>query len=113
TLAITSPPSTIGDDAVPYQGAVSLNSREKSLRQRRVPVPASKEERIPPMPSVNTRPSWTAGVDLGPGPCWLAAGLTRYGAAYAARHRILPCSGSMAESTSSPCCRVKTKILPP
>src|SRR5579859_2686570 len=74
TCAISSPRSTTGDIAVPNNGEVSANCLENSLRQRSSPVAPSKQERMPPIPSVYTRPPEKTGVDFGPSPCFTAAG---------------------------------------
>src|SRR5712692_10245106 len=74
TCAMSRPRSTTGDMAVPNSGEVSLNCLENSLRQRTAPVAASKQERIPLIPSVYNLPPAKTGVDFGPSPCFPAAG---------------------------------------
>src|SRR6185436_9398264 len=74
-------PSMSGDVAVPYCGSTA----GAGIRHRSLPVARSNADRMPPIPSVKTRPPAIAGVDFGPGPCAHAAELTVYGAGYAAR----------------------------
>src|SRR5688500_10547559 len=88
--------STSGEVAVPYSGRTS----GAGTRQRSLPLARSNDDRLPPIPSVKTRPPAMAGVDFGPGPCERAAGLTSYGAGYAARQISLPEFRSSARTIS-------------
>src|SRR6185295_12360088 len=96
TWTMTPPPSTSGDVAVPYKGSTP----GAGIRQTSLPLARSKADRMPPIPSVKTRPPAMAGVDFGPGPCAHAAELTVYGAGYAARQISLPVAASRARTIS-------------
>src|SRR6188508_2361262 len=76
TWTMTLVPSTRGDVAVPYCGSTP----GAGTRQRSLPLARSNADRMPPIPSVKTRPPAMAGVDFGPAPCDCAAGLRMYGA---------------------------------
>ena len=69
-------PSTSGEAAVPNSGGAG----GAFFRHSSLPVARSCAEKMPLMPSVKTRPSAIAGVDLGPGPCPVAAEFMAYGA---------------------------------
>ena len=64
-------PSTTGEVAVPNSGGAG----GAFLRHSSLPVARSCAEKMPLMPSVKTRPSAIAGVDFGPGPWPVAAGV--------------------------------------
>ena len=57
--AMTTPPSTSGEAAVPYSGRTAGGF----VRHNGFPVARSNADNTPPIPKVNTRPPATAGVD--------------------------------------------------
>src|SRR5438105_5367181 len=95
------PSTMIGEDAVKNGGHSLL-----SLRHTTLPLAASRQERTPRTPSVQTLPSATAGVLRGPG-CWPRGSVAAW-AAYLSCHTTLPLPASRQEITSSSPCRVKT-----
>src|SRR5215207_1362414 len=100
------PSTIIVDDEVKNFGQALL-----SLRQTTLPLLASRQERTPRTPSVQTLPPATAGVLRGPG-CF-AAGPAAGCVAYMSFHTSLPLVASRQRMTSSPPCRPMTKILSP
>src|SRR5436190_19583418 len=85
---------------------------KSSLRQSRFPLVASKQERTPATPSVQTFPSTTAGELRGPEWAGAAPPVTTC-AAYLSCQRTLPLVASRQVVTSSPSCRVKSYNLSP
>src|SRR5262249_40638088 len=95
------PSTTIGDAEVKNRGQALV-----SLRHTTLPLAASRHERTPPTPNVQTLPSATAGVLRGPG-CPRPAPVTST-AEYLSCHRIFPLPASTQAVTSSSPWRVKT-----
>src|SRR5947209_2661909 len=97
------PSTTIGEHDVKNRGSVPL---ESSLRQTTLPLPASRQERVAPTPSVTTLPSATAGELRVPGK--RPAGPVTLGAAYLSCQTSLPVAASRQRVTSSSPWRAKT-----
>src|SRR6266849_1475947 len=95
------PSTMIGEDDVKKSGQAL-----ESFRHTTLPVAASRQERTPPTPSVQTLPSATAGELRGPA-CPPAGPVTAT-AAYLSFHSTSPLVASRHEATSSSPCRVKT-----
>jgi hypothetical protein len=66
--------TTSGDIDVPKGGAEASKRPANVFCQTMRPSRESKAVRMPPMPSVKRRPSYTTGVDLGPLPYETAPG---------------------------------------
>src|SRR5207248_2670374 len=98
------PSTMIGEVEVENWGTALVSFRHTTL-----PVSASRQERTPLTPRVQTLPSATAGVLRGPG-CPSAARLVTPGcAAYLSFHSSLPSPAARQRVTSSlSSCRVKT-----
>src|SRR5437588_162121 len=95
-------PSTMsGDEEVKNAGQAFV-----SFRQSTLPVAASRQERTPPTPNVQTFPSATVGELRGPG-CPPPGPLTAC-AAYLSSHTGLPLAASRQAVTSSLSLRAKT-----
>src|SRR3989442_6295919 len=99
---MTSPSTIIGELAGKKLG----HALKSSLRQRLLPVAASRHEIIPRTPTVTTLPLATAGELRGPEKPW--AGPLAPSESYFSNHSSLPSAALRQRVTSLPSCREKT-----
>src|SRR5262245_45611967 len=106
--AMQRPLTTMGEHDVKNWGAVPLKS---SLRQRTLPVAASRHESVPRTPSRMTLPSTTVGELRGPEK--YADGPLAPCDSYLSCHTSLPVIASRQRVISLPPCRANTYNLSP